>query len=103
MQGSSPLPERKSYLELITCLHRVQKRMRHVLLLLLNHAPVNAKSGLDGPLGAHLVGCNTPLPFLHRPPLQLININLGTGETVKNIINVVLHSWSLQSSGEEKD
>lgn len=88
MQGSSPLPERKSYLELITCL-QVQKRMRHVLLLLLNHVPVNAKSSSDGPLGAHLVGCNTPLPFLHRPPIQLININLGAGETVKNTKNIV--------------
>lgn len=76
--------------------------MRHILLLLLNHTPANAKSSLDAPLGAHLVGCNTPLPFLHRPPLQLININLGARETVKNTINIVLHSWSLQSSGEEK-
>lgn len=79
----------KSYLELITCLHRIQKKMRHVLLLLVNHVPINAKSSLNGPFGAYLVGCNTPLPFLHRLPLQLININLGAGETVKSTINIV--------------
>lgn len=60
VQSSSPLPERKSYLELITCLCRVQRRMRQFLLSLLNHVSVHAKSTLDGPLGAHLV-VRTPL------------------------------------------
>ena len=58
------------YLELITCIHGVQRRIKQSFLLLLKSRICSCKVHLDGLLGAHLAGYYNPLLFPHRPSLQ---------------------------------